>query len=221
MSKITTLIDKEDSVEIVRNQIAAILVAERDNQKTLATAAGKDPALWDFNVYIERADPWSIYQNSETEVTPIVNVWIDNETFEGGASNIAERQTANGRFNIDIYARGLAKDDGNGGHTPGDLDAALNMHRTIRLVRNILMAATYSYLDLRGLVGKRWPESISTFQPQQDNQQAQAVVAARMPMSVRYNEFSPQVEGDTLEQIAASITLDPSGEVIQATFDYT
>lgn len=40
------LIDKQDSVEIIRDQIAAILVQEIANQQALAIADSKDPALW-------------------------------------------------------------------------------------------------------------------------------------------------------------------------------
>lgn len=213
---IAALIDKEDNVEIVRDQILAILIAERDAQMVLAAGAAKDPELWNFRAFKERANHWDFFQNDD-DVLPVVNVWFDSESFDGGSSNISERQTADGRFNIDIYARGISHDDLAGGHFPGDLDAANNLHRTIRLVRNILMAAQYSYLDLRGTVGKRWPDSIGTFQPQQDNNQAQQIVAARFVLGVHFNEFSPQVEGEALEQLTATLTLSPSGEVITAT----
>jgi hypothetical protein len=62
----------------------------------------------------------------------------------------------------------------------------------VRLARNIIMAGAYTYLGLRGLVWKRFPQSISMFQPQIENRAVQRVVGARLALQVHFNEFSPQ-----------------------------
>ncbi len=222
-AKLTELINKQDTREIVRDKIADILVVERENQKGLALADGQDPALWDFAVYRERAFPYPQWQNdgSSLAVPLIVNVWFESGSLVNPASFTREQQSEMGKINIDIYGRGVNEPDGNGGQIPADLAAALNMHRGVRLCRNILMAGAYTYLDLRGLVGQRMPDSFQVFQPPIDDQQTYSAVACRFRLDVRYEEFSPQATPETLEKIVFSTTILPSGAVVPIEFDYT
>jgi hypothetical protein len=213
------LIDKQDNWEVVRNQIAAILVAERDNQKTLAGASSAD---YDFEVYLERFNPWEKWLNTSDanppSQVPIVNVWVDNTGFDGLKSNTIERQTENAVYNIDIYALGVAKDDGGTGHTPGDQAAAFERDRVVRLVRNILMSGQNAYLQLRGLVGKRWPNSIDFFQPEQDGVPIQQVAAARISFGAQFNEFSPQYVPTDLEIVGVELNYEQ--QVIDLQYNY-
>ena len=209
------LIDKQDTSEIIRDQIAAILALEVVNQKALATAAGKDPALWDLKVYLERSNPWEQFIGDTPDETPIVNVWFDNENFEKKASNIVERQKANGIFNIDVYAIGVTEDDVLSGHKPGDREASFNAQRAIRLVRNILMAAENTYLQLtRGIAWDRFPQAITIFQPSIDAQQVQQIVGARLALNVSYNEFSPQVKGEIMELLSVDVHRTEDGLIV-------
>ncbi len=219
---IQTLIDKQDSFEIIRDQIAAILAAEVVSQKQKATDAGKDPALWDFKVYTERSNPWESYLNDTAELTPIVNVWYDNSVFSETQSNIVEKQATDGIFNIDCYAVANSSDNVAGGHNPGDKEAAFAVQRVLRLVRNILMSAEYTYLGLRGLVWQRWPQTVTAFQPQQDRGNVRPVIAARIGFKVKFNEFSPQISGDMLELLSAQVTRAEDGEILlDADYGYT
>ena len=219
---IEALIDKQDNFEIIRDQIAAILATEVTNQKQLATAAGKDPALWDFKVYTERSNPWEGYLNDTAELTPIVNVWYDNSNFLEASSNIVERQTTEAIFNIDCYGVANSSDNEAGGHNPGDKEAAFAVQRIIRLVRNILMSAEYIYLGLRGVVWQRWPQTITMFQPQQDRGNVRPVIAARIGFKVKFNEFSPQLSGDMLELLSATVKRAEDGQILfGADYDYT
>lgn len=215
---ISSLIDKQDNFEIIRDQIAAILVTERNSQKQLAIAAGRDPALWDFNVYTERSNPWEQYLN-RSSAKPIVNIWYDSSSFDRSASNVMERQATDGVFNIDCYGYGISSNNGTTGHNPGDREAAYEVQRTLKLVRNILMAGEYTYLGLRGTVWQRWPQSINIFQPQIDAQNVQQIVAARIAFNVRFNEFAPQVVGETLEGVLIDVKRAYDGEIILET-DY-
>lgn len=219
---IDTLIDKQDSFEIIRDQIAAILAMEVTNQKQLATDAGKDETLWDFKVYTERSNPWEAYLNDMAEITPIVNVWYDNSVFSENQSNIVEKQATDGVFNIDCYAVANSSDNQAGGHNPGDKEAAFAVQRILRLVRNILMSAEYTYLGLRGLVWQRWPQTVTAFQPQQDRGNVRPVIAARIGFKVKFNEFSPQISGDVLELLSAQVSRAEDGEILfDADYDYT
>lgn len=223
MSLIDSLIDKQDTFEIVRDQIASALATEQANQVALATAAGEpDPNLWALKVYAERSNPWEQALNDPTARTPIVNVWYDNSTFNESASNVIERQATTAEYNIDVYGFGLSQADG-AGHKAGDRDAALEMARAVRLVRNILMSAQYTYLGLaRGIVWQRWVRSITSLQPQLENATVQQVVAARISFSVEFNEYSPQFTPEVLETLALDIKRAEDGEIIaQAEYDYT
>lgn len=218
---ISTLIDKQDSFEIVRDQIAAILAIEVASQMVIASSELKNPDDWKLRIFSERSNPWEQFLNDQIDKSPLVNVWFDSSNFDMSSSNIVERQKSEGTFNIDCYGFGLSKDDGAAGHIPGDKEAALEAHRAIRLVRNILMAAIYTYLDLRGLVWQRWIQSITVFQPQQDGLQIQNIVGARMAFRVAFNEFSPQVEGEILELLSAKVKRADDGEiVIEADYEY-
>ena len=209
------LIDKQDTFEIIRDQIAAILVLEVANQKALAATAGKNSALWDLKVYIERANPFEAFQSDSPDETPIVNIWFDNENFEKGASNLVERQKANGIFNIDVYAIGVTEDIIAGGHNPGDREAAINAQRAIRLVRNILMAAENTYLQLpRRTAWDRIPQAVTLFQPTIGDQPIQKIMGARLALSVSYNEFSPQVKGEIMELLSVDIKRIEDGQLI-------
>lgn len=214
---ISTLIDKQDNAEIIRDEIAAILTVESASQMALAAIALKDPELWRLRVFKERANPWEAAEDR----TPIVNVWWETASVTPAASNTVERQSYSGQFNIDVYGFGLSRTDG-AGHIPGDQDAALEAQRAVRLVRNILQAATYTYLNMRGVVGRRMVETITIFQPQQDNQNVAQVVGARLSLRVDFNEFSPQVVGEPLELLTVRVKHLEDGEVVlNADYDYT
>lgn len=216
------LINKQDNFEIVRDQIAAILLTEIANQQALALAASEDPTLWDITVYTERSNAWERYLNENPNTVPIVNIWYDNSDFDQSGSNVSSRQKTVGVFNIDCYGYGVSKTDGATGHVAGDKEANLEVQRTLRLVRNILMASINTYLQLRGLVWQRWPQSVVAFQPEQNGNQVQQVSGARIAFQVTFNEFSPQTTGEPTEFAHIEVCRAEDGEIVLETdFDYT
>lgn len=219
---IAELIDKQDNFEVIRDQIAAILATEVASQMALAVTAGEDPDLWKLRIFSERSNPWEQLLNEQVDRSPIVNVWFDNSTQDPGAGTTVERQKTQGVFNIDCYGYGISSDEAGGGHNPGDKEAAFVLHRALRLVRNILMAAEYTYLNLRGVVWQRWVQSITVFQPELDGRQMQQIVGARLAFRVIFNEFSPQVPAETLELVSVDVERTEDGEIVaQADYDYT
>lgn len=210
---IQSLIDKQDNFEIVRDKIASILTLEVANQMALAGDAEKDPLDWKLRIFLERDNPFEQWLNSQDDPSPIVNVWFDNASFDPAASNVAERQASEGIFNIDCYGFGKSSNVSGGGHKPGDRESALAAHKALRLVRNILRASVYTYLDLQGTVGGHWPQSFTVFQPQIDGREVQNVTGARFALRARYNELSPQYEGQPLEYVAVDVYRDETGEV--------
>lgn len=223
---ITELIDKFDNVEIIRDKIALILASEIANQKIIAIDEGKaNPDEWNFKTFTERSNPiedfLNINQNSTlSETLPVVNVWFDNYSIEDRSSNTVERQKINGIFNIDIYALGIAKNNQSGGHVSGDELANREVQRVFRLVRNILMSSGYTYLDLRGVVSKRWIQSVTAISPDIKTHSIQDVQVIRIAFNVEFNEFSPQYKGQETELITNEIKKNEDGSIL-ANADYT
>ena len=207
-AQIKTLLAASDNFEIVRDQIGAILKLELAYQTELG--ATPEP-----RVFLERSSPWGNLIESPESVLPIINVWFDTENFEGVASNIVSRQRADATFNVDCYGFGVSAET-DPGHEPGDLVAALACQRTLRLVRQILMSAPYTYLGLRGLVWKRWPQTLGVFQPPIDARAAHHVVAGRLALAVQFNEFSPENEAEEIESLAVEVYRAPTGELLMS-----
>jgi len=217
---IPALIDKYDTCETIRDQIAGILAVESARQQVLATAAGKSSALWKLNVYTERSNAFDQWLLSQTDRTPIVNVVFDSASFDATASNAHERQKADGVFHVDVFGLGVAANKSAGGHTLGDEAAALEAQRAARLVRNILMAAPYMYLGLRGTVWRRWISSVTLYQPSRSDNAIQQVCAARIALEVQYNEFSPQYTAVDLEDLLIKIKRAEDGAVVLVEAEY-
>lgn len=221
---ISSLVDRPDTFEIVRDQIAAILLLEQQGQQDLATAAGKDPELWKLRIFTERSNPWSEWPDAEDpaeavnfDTSPIVNVSFDNDTFDKARGNPVSQQQADGVFNVDVYGYGISADDGASGHIPGDQAAALEAARGARLVRSILLSAQYINLGLRGLVANRWVGSRTSIQPaHSDRRPVQHVMAVRLALQVSYLEFAPQWDGVPLELVSIAFKRAETGEIFIA-----
>jgi hypothetical protein len=208
---LTGLIDKQDNFEIVRDQIAQILADEQANQVALATTAGKpDPQEWALKIFTERSNPVEDFREG-TNYTPVVNVWYENSIFPKGAGSTVDKQKSTTVYNIDIYGSAAADDD-----------AAFTAQRAVRLVRNTLMASLNTYLQLRGLVWLRWPQSIQQFQPAIGDNAAPQVVAIRFPLEVGFYETTTLRDTGTLDIIHIDIKRAEDGSILaSAEFDYT
>jgi hypothetical protein len=215
---IPRLIEEVDSLEIIRDQIAGILLLELANQQALAALAGKDPEPWNLAVFTESGNPWSVFDQavegkSPPPNRPIVNVSFNDDSADMSRSNIIERTLFSGVFHVDCYGCGISSrtDDG---HDPGDARAAMESQRAARLCRKILMSAMYVDLGLPDLVWRRWITTRTSLQPAVDARSAPHVVALRIALQVEFNEFSPQWEGQPLELISIEIDRAENGEVL-------
>ena len=221
---IDTLIDKQDNYEIVRDTIAQILADEIANQFSLASGE-PDPSLWDFAVFTERSNPFILARNAAGGVTgekEIANVWLDNVVFVDG--NVVDRKQPSTTINIDCVSVKSSSNNAGGGITQSaDERASLDAERIGRLVRNILMADVYTYLTLRGIVGRRWISRMQKFQPDRDDQPVENAMGFRVVLEVSHLETSPQTTPEDLELIVTEIRRDEiSGEVLASiTIDTT
>jgi len=216
LTPLAQLVDKVDSFEIIRDQIAAILLTETASQQALAVAAlpPRDPGKWALRVFTERTNPWGefVELDADADPTPIVNVTYNGSSFDERASNVIERQRASSTYYIDCYTA-AASEETDAGHTPGDQRAAIEVQRVVRLVRNYLMAGQYTYLGLRPIVARRWPSGIETFAPPNDAKAVQRLGIARLTLQVMHDEHSPQTVGEPLELISVNVQRAPSGEL--------
>lgn len=215
---ISVLIDKQDTIEIVAERIAEMIKAESVAQMALAVAGGKDPALWDLRVFRERAYPWESWHAADDEdQRPIVNVCVVSTAIDLSGSDVSRRQRYVGRIGVDVYGRGLARDDGAFGQVPGDVDAASVRDRGCRLVRNILAASTSTYLGLRGTApvhGGPLVTGCEYFDPDfRAERGSPCVRAVRLTCEVGYNEESPQYVPEPLEYLGITVTRHDDGEL--------
>lgn len=217
MPQINQLLTEPDNAETVRDQVAAILRLELDNQETLARAAGVDPEPWRVSVYAERSGAFERGLNSPVSKRPVVNVWLDNQTWDRAASNIYQRQRTSAFVNIDAIGYGTRKQG-----EAGDYEAATACQRVMGVCRQILMAAPYTWLGMRGVVAQRWPQSLTYYQPSIDERPVQHAYGARLTLVVDFNEFSPQTVPESLEYLAVQVKRAETGEVyFDAAYDYT
>ena len=225
VSVATQLITAPDAFEVVRDQIAAILEAESTYQQGLAANANLNPNDWELKVYTERTNPfeeWLNVNNPDLEDNaPIVNVWWENTNFSESKGSTTECQQGDVSYNIDIYGRGVASDVDGGGHQAGDQLAIFNSQRGVRLVRNILMAAHNERLQLPGVVGKRWPTTVTTFQPQIDDNNTIQIQGSRIVLMVQMVENAPQIVGQAMEQINVQVNRTDGGQWVATTIDFT
>ena len=223
------LIDKQDNFELIRDEIAAILAIETLNQQTLASGAGKNPDLWKFDVFIERARPWEALSELEEPIVPIVNVYFDSENFATDQSYSSLKHTADpGIFNIDILTTALNVKNVGDGYETADRLATLEAQRLMRLIRNILFSVPpdhtqpgqdYQFLNLRGIVGYRRIQSATVFQPDYKKQSV-AIGAARIVLAVKYIETALEGPYQNFELLQVTATTTENGQVIME-FDLT
>jgi len=215
----TTAADDDLEFPTLGITFAVTAVSEPWDTGDVLTVWSPDPELWRLRVYKERTAPWGAFLTSPTggteDAAPIVNVWFDRETFNESNSDYIERQAADGKIHVDVYGYGKAEAT-QAGHIPADLKASTEAHRAMRLVRNILMAAEYMELGLSGTVGKRFPDSITAFQPSDADRPVQNIIGMRLVLAVTFNELSPQVELIPCGGILARVHTEVDGEVVMS-----
>ena len=185
-----------------------------------------DPHDYRFRVFTGRCNPignWIEGPDLDTDAAqPIIHVWFERHRFERDKSDVIESQRGPATFFVDCFGYGKAKGS-EAGHTPADVKSEAEADWALTLVRQILCAAVYTYLDLQGTVGERFPESVDFFRPTiGENQPVQHVAAYRLTLAVELAETSPQVTGEPLETITHTVKRQEDGEVfLQKTQDWS
>lgn len=230
MARLTSLIDKQDNNEKVRDQIAAILALEIANQKALAIAAGETSRDFNFKVFVERSKPFSALTYSTTGepdgnlAEGVINVLFDNDVFDNKNSDQTYRQRVKGTFYIDCYAhKNRVEGDYEDLNVAGDELTSKESDRIARLARNIIMSATYYQLGLgwkelgkgNNIVFRRNIIKREKFLPQdREGKIFENIIATRLTLEVEYDEFSPQVDTRDFELIHTDVVRDEIGGMV-------
>ncbi len=201
----TKLQSEPDNIEVIREQIAALLVLDLEEQYRLAKEA-EDPNKkdYDVSVFMEKDNPIQFVEKAENPF-PLVNVSLESAE-QAGSTATVNRQSMTATFYVDVYATGNTDSLEDKG-----MKASMKAWKTARLVRRILRAETNTYLRLRGIVG-----SVSlSFQSGEpaDVQSAIRVKMVRVTAKVDYTENVEITSGPGIEVISMTVK-DDTGEVI-------
>lgn len=201
---ITALISGKDNVEAVRDQIAAVLSLELQNQKRLAEEAGvPDAAQYDVAVYVENARPYEIGERKPP--LRLVNVVLPKANLVSGARAGGQKERA--VFWIDCAATG------NDAATQwNEKSASCRAWAVCRLARRILMSDAYLYLGLRGIVGSRAVTAMEAGTPQGAGEAVQFGVV-RLTLEAEFAERYIEHNGPLIEGIDFEVSPE-TGEVV-------
>jgi hypothetical protein len=184
----TDLISEPDVVEIVRDQVAAILSLELQNQYKLAQEK-KVPRPIDYHikVYVENSRPYE----SETaeDLLAFVNVTLPKVDVPRGNSRMGD-QKETALFHIYCAACG-----NNTGNFRDDKSSAIRAWKVMRLVRRILMADAYMYLGMRKTIGQRHIFLMEAGTPPAPEKSALAYTVIRASLEVSFVERSTEAPG--------------------------
>jgi hypothetical protein len=211
VNKITTLIRNPDNIEIIRDQISAILKIECAAQYEMAMEQeAADAADYRIGIWKEKTRPWQITEDAEKKNPfPLVNVSLMGfhaDTPPGPA--IGQKKYA-GEIYLDCYASGEFDSE----DQADDTDSALKAWKIGRIIRNILSSEQYSYLGLRGIVRDFRIAEGKTGDPRNNENSAQSVTICRLVLSFNYYEDSPQAETLKFLEYKFAVTA-PNGEVL-------
>lgn len=205
--------------ELVRDQIAAIIVNELANQITLAIADSAPTEPYEIAVTTEKTDSWNKSQ------FPLVNVWYDSGNIDTSASSPANQQQGDHFYNLDCYVEKPSEDDA-GDIVSGDTLSAKEVQRVASIIWQIIMADQNTRLQFEfrtadvpsALVAHRIFEQLTTFQPSFGDTVVENVQALRLRLKVRHVEIPPVTIGVTLHDGLFVIkqsnrTLQPEDEI--------
>lgn len=211
---LTQLFGRDLNAHVVCDAVAAILSLEEENQRRLAVEANQDPEPLRVRVYRDMSAPISDWVNTDADIdlAPIVNVRIEREDTVGG--NVIEQQRCTVRVAIECFAVGVST-AGSTGFSHAEEASLASIRSVSAFVRKVVMAGENTYLGLRGVVTKRWIESLSYIPIDHDQTpSAQHVRACKILLSVDTYEVSPQIESVPLASIRVRLVKNSDGQVL-------
>jgi len=207
-NKINFLLEKPDHIELIRDQICAIVKIECKGQEKLAE--GKpDAADYRIGVWKEKTRPWQLTEDSEKKNPfPLVNIQLMSFQADNPMGPAIGQKKYTGQFFLDCYAHGEFND----ADLDDDTDSAMKAWKVGRVIRNIIASEHYSYLGLRGIVRDWRITEGRTGDPRNNENSAQSITICRLILTIDYYEDAPQVEGAEFKEYNF-IATSPDGEV--------
>jgi hypothetical protein len=207
--RIQQLIDTPDMVEVVRDQIAAVLSLELQNQYVLANERSLSYAKeYNIPVYVENGRPYEA--SGDKRLLRFVNVLLPKVIVPVTNARVGG-QKEQAFFFIDCVACG-----NDTGTFRDDKSECFRVWKITRIVRRILMATEYAYLGLRGVVGSRIITSIEDGTPEKsdiDRESAIFYVVVRITLEVQFIERYIDTDGGLMEPVRFEV--EPySGEIL-------
>jgi len=205
---INELIEAPANAEKARDQIAAILSMELQNQYRLAKESGMENAE-DYNVKIF-VENNRTYDTAEKELISHVNIVLQDLTVPKSNPRIG-KQTTHARFDLYCLANGNTA-----GYFYDDKSATFRAWKIMRLIWQIIMSEPYTYLGMRKIVTHRAFTKMEAGMPSEQGAQAFTVIRASLDVHFAEGYFGgPSVpfEGYDFEvlpqdgQIVATPTL--------------
>jgi hypothetical protein len=206
--KIQNLIDAADNVEVIRDQIAAILKLEIENQYQKS-----QDDEYNIKIFIENARPVETETDEGAELSRFINAQLSRVDIPKSNSRIG-RQAGTATFFIDCTAYGSSEGD-----YRDDKEAAFKAWRIARLVRNIIMCEPYTYLGMQGVVRSRIITTMETGAPNMQSE-AQATTIVRVTLEVDFIENTFGISYDTLELINFTCNSATGEVLVKLDFDY-
>jgi hypothetical protein len=202
--QITELIETPDTLEVVRDQLAALLSLELQNQYALAQGK-KIPRARDYNiqVFVENTRPYDGTAIGQGQIS-LINILVSKVTVPTSNPRIGNQKEKAVIF-IDCAA-----DGNNTGNFRDDKSAAFRAWKIMRLVRCIVMSDQYAYLGMRGTVTSRTVTQMEAGAP--NIQAALALTVIRATLEVEFVERSIEAPSVILEGIDYTIDAD-TGQV--------
>jgi hypothetical protein len=210
MPLVNELVTVPDNVEVIRDQIAAILSLEIQNQSALARKAALPDYKGDFDipVYVENGRPYEA--SGEMPLMRFMNVLLPKVAVpQTNPRTGGQKEKAT--FYVDCAACG-----NDSGSFRDDKSASIRAWKVCRLARRILTADAYMYLGMRGIVGSRTIVSMEAGSPddRQESESAYEYAVIRIMLEVTFVERSIETRGEILEGI--DFEIDPENGQLTA-----
>ena len=179
--QITELIKDRDNIEVVRDQIAALLSLELQNQHELAKNAGApDADDYGIEIYVENSRPYDT--SDDDEIVSLVNIVCQEVTVPHSNPRAGNQKS---QVIFDIYC---IADGGSFGNFRDDKSATFRAWKIMRLVRRIIMSEQYIYLGMRRIVTSRTFTKMESGTPNPGAQGAKFFSVIKASLEVQFVE---------------------------------
>jgi hypothetical protein len=202
--QIAELIETPDILEVVRDQLAALLSLELQNQYALAQEKGiPRPQDYNIKVFVENSRPYDGAAIGQGQLS-LINILVSKVTVPASNPRIGNQKEKAVIF-IDCAA-----DGNNTGNFRDDKSATFRAWKIMRLVRRIVMSEQYAYLGMRGTVTSRTFTQMEAGSP--NIQAALALTIVRGTLEVEFVERSIETPFVILEGVDYTVDAD-TGQV--------